>query len=103
MLVGDQAVTATIGAVIHRRYPLRNWWGNAPYRRCWFWRELLFAPGDGWLRWGMFETPVINPPDFDVTFHAPPLRRLWMALNLRYWSAWEQFANPERRRFLDLP
>lgn len=65
---------------------LRDWWIEWPARRWRFWHTLLFAKGEGWLRWGMDEREsggYYEPPEPYVV--APPLRQL--AIYLRMWLA----------------
>lgn len=43
------------------RDALIGWWQDFPPRRLSFWKELLFAPGQGWLRWKTDDIAGIEP------------------------------------------
>jgi len=89
---------ATLKDVLHSPSWLGEWWIDLPARRKWWWRELLFMPGAGWLRWKqeMVESyrSYWEPPDPIVIF--PPLHRLW--LMLRYGIGFDELKDPERMR-----
>lgn len=74
---------ATIGQL--RRHPeyLGSWWIDLPARNRWWWRQLLFEPGAGWLTWkhDYRSTMCYDPPDFDEWAVYPPLRRAWLFLH----------------------
>lgn len=90
---------------------LQSWWIDWPCRRLAFWTQLLFEPGQGWLRWGTdgrVGYEVVGdfrvPEPYQV---APPLRRVawylsgWLAVprlmlfgDQGYRFAWEE-ARPE--------
>jgi hypothetical protein len=48
-------------------------------RRSW-WRELLWAEGEGWLRWAPGERGYYTPSEIEQWVVFPPLRRAWLAI-----------------------
>ena len=74
------------------RHPDRigAWWLEWPARRRRFWRELLFAPGQGWLRWGYSVRTAphgyLEDPWAYTYAVAPPARRAEAAV--RFWAEW---------------
>ena len=108
-------VRTTAREVLRHPTDLPNWWIDAPYRRRWFWRELLLAPGQGWLRWSCSEVDVVEDVIDGYTLYspygvAPPARRLaswlggfiaapwrmargrddWPEAGRRYHPSWEE-------------
>lgn len=71
---------ATVGDVVRQPKWLASWWEELPARRWHWWHEVLFEPGQGWLRWGWDRRERIyyDPPDMDQWQVAPPLRRVWL-------------------------
>lgn len=68
---------------------LAIWWVELPrsWRYRWWWKALLWEPGQGLLRWGLdtrYEGGWMEPPEPYTV--APPIRRLCMAI--RYRAAW---------------
>lgn len=87
-----------------RRERLAGWWMDFPPRLCGrrWWRQLLFEPGQGWLRWGTDGREGwggwYDPPESYVV--APPARRLWLVLRWRDRSAWRAMVDEDRGREL---
>lgn len=83
---------ATIGDVMEHPSWLRDWWSDLPMRRREFWWQLLFEPGEGWLRWkGDWRSETTwDPPDHEEWMVYPPLRRLWFFA--RAWAAHPRLA-----------
>ncbi|HEX9992483.1 MAG TPA: hypothetical protein VGB14_06125 [Acidimicrobiales bacterium] len=77
----------TIGDVARHPAWLPDWWLELPHRRVAFWRDVLYEPGQGWLRWqsDRRERVYYDPPDLDTWVVCPPAHRLW--LYLRSWLA----------------
>ena len=73
---------ATVRDVAQHPSWLPDWWGDLPMRRRWWWSQLLFEDGAGWLRWAPAwrERIRYDPPDFDQWRVFPPLHRAWIAL-----------------------
>lgn len=68
--------------VIHKPHDLAGWWIDLPFRTRPWWREALFAPGEGWLKWDMDWRVdyCYDPPSYDEWEVYPPLRRAWFAV-----------------------
>lgn len=68
------------------RHPtwLPDWWADLPLRDRWWWREVLFERGQGWLCWApdLRNDSLNGDPAFEGYVY-PPARRLWEYV--RWW------------------
>lgn len=100
---------AMFGRVLaeNRWQELAGWWADHPLRQRGFIAELLFEPGQGWLRWSTDTRDEIasyyGPGEPYVV--APPLRRAWWwilgAWRLRGRARWSRvygYRDPDRAR-----
>jgi hypothetical protein len=59
-----------------------DWWVDLPMKTKWWWMDLLFDPGTGWLKWKSdYRQQIYNdPPDIEHWVVFPPLHRAWFVL-----------------------